>query len=58
MVLMQSMLSAEQRKLGINEGQQPGAELLAAVEAANEAGCELNWSTATFRPPSVGPGSE
>ncbi|MEC8168318.1 MAG: TraB domain-containing protein, partial [Candidatus Thermoplasmatota archaeon] len=28
MVLMQSMLSAEQRKLGINEGQQPGAELL------------------------------
>lgn len=41
MVLMQSMLSAEQRKLGINEGQQPGAELLAAVEAANEAGCEV-----------------
>ena len=41
MVLMQSMLSAEQRKLGINEGQQPGAELLAAVEAANEASCEV-----------------
>lgn len=41
MVLMQSMLSAEQRKLGINEGQQPGAELLAAVEAANEVGCEV-----------------
>jgi pheromone shutdown-related protein TraB len=41
MVLLQSMLSAEQRKLGINEGQQPGAELLAAVEAANEGGCEV-----------------
>ena len=41
MVLMQSLLSAEQRKLGINEGQQPGAELLAAVEAANEVGCEV-----------------
>lgn len=41
MVLMQSMLSAEQRKLGINEGQQPGAELLAAVEAAKEVGCEV-----------------
>lgn len=41
MVLMQSMLSAEQRKLGINEGQQPGAELLAAVEAAEEVGCEV-----------------
>ena len=39
MVLMQSMLSAEQRKLGINEGQQPGAELLAAVQAADEVGC-------------------
>ena len=35
------MLSAEQRKLGINEGQQPGAELLAAVEAANEANCTV-----------------
>lgn len=41
MVLLQSMLSAEQRKLGINEGQQPGAELLAAVEVANEVGCEV-----------------
>ena len=41
MVLLQSMLSAEQRKLGIKEGQQPGAELLAAVEAANEVGCEV-----------------
>lgn len=41
MVLLQSMLSAEQRKLGIDEGQQPGAELLAAVQAANDAGCEV-----------------
>ena len=41
MVLLQSMLSAEQRKLGLDEGQQPGAELLAAVEAAKEAGCEV-----------------
>ena len=41
MVLMQSMLSAEQRKLGINEGQQPGAELLAAGQAADEVGCEV-----------------
>ena len=32
MVLLQSMLSAEQRKLGLDEGQQPGAELLAAVQ--------------------------
>ena len=41
MVLLQSMLSAEQRKLGINEGQQPGAELLAAVKAADAVGCEV-----------------
>ena len=41
MVLLQSMLSAEQRKLGLDEGQQPGAELLAAVQAAEEAGCEV-----------------
>ena len=41
MVLLQSMLSAEQRKLGMDEGQQPGAELLAAVQAAQEAGCEV-----------------
>ena len=36
MVLLQSLLAAEQRKLGLDEGQQPGAELLAAVEAAEE----------------------
>lgn len=41
MVLLQSLLAAEQRKLGIDEGQQPGAELLAAVTAAEEAGLEV-----------------
>ena len=41
MILLQSMLSAEQRKLGLDEGQQPGAELLAAVQTAQEAGCEV-----------------
>ena len=38
MVLIQAMLSAEQRRLGLNEGQEPGAELLAAVETAKSAG--------------------
>jgi pheromone shutdown-related protein TraB len=41
MVLLQSLLAAEQRKLGIDEGQQPGAELLAAVTAAEDAGLEV-----------------
>ena len=41
MVLLQSLLAAEQRKLGIDEGQQPGAELLAAVTAAEEAELEV-----------------
>jgi len=41
MVLLQSLLAAEQRKLGIDEGQQPGAELLAAVEAAQEYDLEV-----------------
>ena len=41
MVLMQAMLSAEQRRMGINEGQEPGAELLAAVEAAKAAHLEV-----------------
>tara|TARA_B100000212_G_scaffold52161_1_gene34050 strand:- start:6396 stop:7550 length:1155 start_codon:yes stop_codon:yes gene_type:complete len=36
MVLLQSLLAAEQRKLGLDEGQQPGAELLAAVQTAQE----------------------
>lgn len=41
MVLLQSMLASEQRKLGIDEGQQPGAELLAAVETAQAANLEV-----------------
>ena len=41
MVLIQAMLSAEQRRLGLNEGQEPGAELLAAVETAKTAGFEV-----------------
>ena len=41
MVLLQSLLAAEQRRLGIDEGQQPGAELLAAVTAAEESGLEV-----------------
>lgn len=41
MILLQSMLGAEQRKLGLDEGQQPGAELLAAVQTAQAAGCEV-----------------
>ncbi|MCH1540951.1 MAG: TraB/GumN family protein [Candidatus Poseidonia sp.] len=41
LVLLQSMLSAEQRKLGLDEGQQPGAELMAAVTLGKEAGCEI-----------------
>ena len=31
MVLLQSMLASEQRRLGMDEGEQPGAEMLAAV---------------------------
>ncbi len=42
MVLLQSLLAAEQRRLGIDEGQQPGAELLAAVKAADEADIEVS----------------
>ena len=34
LVLLQSLLAAEQRKMGLDEGQQPGAELLAAVQEA------------------------
>tara|TARA_B100001027_G_scaffold216199_1_gene191867 strand:- start:439 stop:1578 length:1140 start_codon:yes stop_codon:yes gene_type:complete len=34
LVLLQSLLAAEQRKLGLDEGQQPGAELLEAVSIA------------------------
>ena len=41
LVLIQSMLATEQRKLGLDEGEQPGAELLAAVEVANEKQLEV-----------------
>ena len=41
LVLIQSLLAAEQRRLGMEEGQQPGAELLAAVVAAKEAQLEV-----------------
>lgn len=36
MVLLQSALSAEQRRMGLTTGEKPGAELLAAVSAAEE----------------------
>ncbi|MDP6333592.1 MAG: TraB/GumN family protein [Candidatus Poseidoniaceae archaeon] len=36
LVLLQSMLATEQRRLGMDEGEQPGAELLAAVQMARE----------------------
>lgn len=41
LVLIQSLLAAEQRKLGLDEGQQPGAELIAAVEEAKAADLEV-----------------
>jgi pheromone shutdown-related protein TraB len=41
LVLIQSLLAAEQRKLGLDEGQQPGAELIAAVEEAKAANLEV-----------------
>ena len=36
MILLQSALAAEQRRMGISSGEKPGAELLAAIEAADE----------------------
>ena len=38
MILLQSALAAEQRRMGIASGEKPGAELLAAIEAADEEG--------------------
>ena len=38
MILLQSALAAEQRRMGIASGEKPGAELLAAIKAADEAG--------------------
>lgn len=36
MILLQSALAAQQRRMGISSGEKPGAELLAAVNAADE----------------------
>ena len=41
LVMLQSLLAAEQRKMGLDEGEQPGAELLAAVQTAEEANPEV-----------------
>ena len=41
LVLLQSLLAAEQRKMGLDEGQQPGAELLVAVQEAEAADLEV-----------------
>ena len=38
LVLIQSMLAAEQRKLGMDEGLQPGAEMMEALSIAKENG--------------------
>ena len=38
MILLQSALAAQQRRMGISSGERPGAELLAAVNAAEESG--------------------
>ena len=41
LILLQSLLAAEQRKMGLDEGQQPGAELLVAVQEAEAADLEV-----------------
>jgi len=41
LVMLQSLLAAEKRKMGLDEGEQPGAELLAAVKTAEEANLEV-----------------
>ncbi|MGB0700225.1 MAG: TraB/GumN family protein [Candidatus Poseidoniaceae archaeon] len=41
LVLLQSLLAAEQRKLGLDEGQQPGAELLEAVKLSEDLGLQV-----------------
>ena len=41
LVLLQSLLAAEQRKLGLDEGQQPGAELLEAVNISESLGLRV-----------------
>ena len=41
LVLFQSMLAIEQRKMGLEEGEVPGTDLLAAIQAAAEADKEV-----------------
>ncbi len=38
MILLQSALAAQQRRMGVASGEKPGAELLAAVNAADDSG--------------------
>ena len=38
MILLQSALAAQQRRMGFSSGEKPGAELLAAVNAAEDSG--------------------
>ena len=38
MILLQSALAAQQRRMGVTSGEKPGAELLAAVNAAENSG--------------------
>ena len=40
MILLQSALAAQQRRMGVETGEKPGAELLAAIEVADEKGVE------------------
>ena len=40
MILLQSALAAQQRRMGMETGEKPGAELLAAIEVADEKGVE------------------
>ena len=41
MILLQSALAAQQRRMGISSGERPGAELLAAVNAAKESDIQV-----------------
>ncbi|MBJ17217.1 MAG: hypothetical protein CMB66_03060 [Euryarchaeota archaeon] len=38
MILLQSALAAQQRRMGVSSGEKPGADLLAAVNAAEDSG--------------------
>ncbi|PDH24537.1 MAG: conjugal transfer protein TraB, partial [Marine Group II euryarchaeote MED-G36] len=40
MIILQSALASQQRKMGLETGEKPGAELLAAIEMAEEAEIE------------------